>query len=290
MSFVLAKILWSLARPSMLLLLAGWAGLVLLWCGRRRLGRALMAAMLSCLMLVVLLPLDQWVLMPLEDRFPPLRNPPAHIDGIIALGGAVDTELTEARGLPALNDAAERMTTFVALARRHPEALLAFAGGNGLVVHGRLSETDVARQLFEQLGLTRPVIYDDASRNTYENARMLRARISPRPGETWVLITSASHMPRAVGAFRKQGWAVLPCPVAYKTGHKLSIAYQEALPAKLGLLDLAAHEWAGLVAYWLLGRTDALFPDRQRPGGSAPSVDGTTASMTVGDRNGGRTT
>ena len=260
MDFIISKVLWIVLRPSTLLLLVGWIGILCIWRGRRPFGLALITVMLACFLVILLLPVNQWLLFPLEDRFPPVTNPPSHVHGIIVLGGAVDTELTEAHGMPALNDAAERMTTFVALARRYPEARLAFAGGSGLLVHGRLSEADVARGLFDQLGMSRPVIYDNRSRNTYENAVLLRDRVSPQRGETWILITSASHMPRAVGIFRKLGWPVLPWPVAYKTAHTLSVEYQQALPARLGELDWAAHEWLGLIAYWLLGRTSSLLP------------------------------
>jgi len=186
--------------------------------------------------------------------------------------------LTEAHGMPALNEAAERMTTFVALAQRYKEARLAFAGGSGLLMHGHLYEADVAKQLFEQLGMSRPVIYDNRSRNTYENAVLLRDLVSPQPGEIWILITSASHMPRAVGIFRKLGWPVLAWPVAYKTAHTPSVEYQEALPARLGELDWAAHEWIGLIAYWLLGRTSELLPG---PARSALHLDAAEADAAV---------
>ena len=272
MDFIVSKLVWIVVRPSTVLLLIGCVGLMSIWAGKRRFGLWLVAAMLGSFLLILAVPLNQWLLAPLEDRFPPLAAPPARVDGIIVLGGAVDTELTEAHGIPALNDAAERMTTFVALARRYPEARLAFAGGNGLLVHGHLREADVARQLFDQLGLARPVVYDNRSRNTYENALELREQLAPKPGETWVLITSAAHMPRSVGIFRKLGWPVLPWPVAYKTGPAFSIAFQEALPAKLGELDGATHEWLGLLAYRLLGRTDALLPGPAQPGNGRSSL------------------
>lgn len=276
MGFVVGKVLWIVLRPSAALLLLGCIGLIAVWLGRRRLGLPLLAAMLGCLLLVLVLPIGQWLLRPLEDRFPPPPRPPVRVDGIVVLGGAVDTELTEAHGIPALNDTAERMTTFVALARRYPEARLAFSGGSGLLLHGHLSEADVARQLFNQLGLDRPVVYEGASRNTYENAVALRARLSPNPSETWVLITSASHMPRAAGTFRRLGWPVLPWPVAYKTGHTVATGYQQGLPAKLGELDWATHEWAGLLAYRLLGRTDALFPGQVRSLQTSPGASDVT--------------
>jgi uncharacterized SAM-binding protein YcdF (DUF218 family) len=76
----------------------------------------------------------------------------------------------------------------------------------------------------------------------------------------WLLVTSASHMPRAVGLFRKAGWPVVPWPVAYKTGHSPKVQLTREFGDKFMHFDWAAHEWVGLVSYWLMGRTDALFP------------------------------
>jgi len=103
-------------------------GAVLLWFGCRKAGRALVSLGSAGFALVVLLPVDQWLLAPLEDRFPP---PPAgeHYDGILVLGGALESAMTADRGIPSLNAAAERLTSFVMLAREHPQARLVFTGG-----------------------------------------------------------------------------------------------------------------------------------------------------------------
>ncbi len=262
--FLLGKLLWILLRPSSLLLVLGLAGFACV-IGRRRRGALIfLGVSLGGMTLVTILPVGLLLLAPLEDRFPRIATPPPDVAGIIVLGGAVDTELTAAHGMPALNDAAERMTTLVALARRYPKAQLAFTGGNGRLLHGDLTESDVARQLFAPLGLDPARIrFEDRSRTTYENAVMLKAALHPAVGERWVLITSAWHMPRAVGLFRHAGWDVLPWPVAYKTAFTPDVLILGGLPDRLGMLDLAAHEWTGLLAYRLLGRTDALFPAPQ---------------------------
>ena len=261
MPFVIAKAAEAVAHPSVLLLLCASAGLALLLRRRSRAGLALLAFPIAFALLLILLPLDSWLLEPLEDRFPPLRVLPPHVTGIVCLGGAVDPELTEARGLPSLNDAAERMTAFVTLALARPEARLAFTGGSGRVFRGRLSEADVARQLFDGLGLAgRAVTYENRSRTTSENAVDLAALLHPRPGETWILVTSAAHMPRAMGAFRAAGWPVLADPVGYKTAHSLVVELAPTLPQRLDRIDAAAHEWVGLLIYRLSGRTERLLP------------------------------
>ncbi|MGE5548710.1 MAG: YdcF family protein [Solirubrobacterales bacterium] len=259
LAFTLSKLLWVMARPSSILLILLLVGLAL---GRRRAGRGLALAAALALAAIAVLPLGEWIAQPLENRFPLPADMPAHVDGILVLGGAVDPGMTEARGLPALRDSAARMTTFVALARRYPNARLAFTGGNGGLTPGALTEAEVAAQLFESLGLDRSrVVYENRSRNTWENAVLTRELMAPRAGETWILVTSALHMPRSVGCFRRAGWPVVPYPAHYQTRphHRPSLEGID-LADELVLLDRATHEWMGLLAYHVMGRTEAWFP------------------------------
>jgi uncharacterized SAM-binding protein YcdF (DUF218 family) len=258
--FVVSKLLWFLAAPSMVLLLLAWAGLLLLR-RHRRLGQLCLVVSLGSLTLIAFLPIGPIMLAPLENRFPPLTTLPANVTGIIVLGGAVDPDISQARGIPTLNADAERMTALVYLARQYPNARLAFTGGNGALVHGSMAEADVARQLFTELGADQSrIVYESQSRNTYENAVLLKALLKPQPGQLWLLVTSAWHMPRAVGLFRRAGWSVLPYPVAYRTAPDLLTAFHATFPQRLEMVDIATHEWIGLIAYWLLGRTSAIFP------------------------------
>ena len=231
------------------------------WTRRLALGRRLLLAGLLGLVLLMALPVGNWLLLPLEERIPPVARAPDRVDGIIVLSGALEPALTEERGIPSLNAAAERMTTFVALARRYPEARLVFTGGSGSLAPGTLSEADVARTLLAELGVAPGrVVFEDRSRNTYENAVFSRALVRPQPGQRWILITSASHMPRSLGIFREIGWPVISWPVGYKSGRSLAIWYNSSVGQRLDEVDWAVHEWVGLVAYWLMGRSSAILP------------------------------
>ncbi len=259
-SYVLSKVLWFPLRPGTFALLLGCVGLWAVW-RRRRWGRWPLLAALGFYLVVLATPVSQWMLIPLEERFPRPASPPAQVDGIVVLGGAVDQNLTEARGIPALNGAAERLTEPLALARRYPQARLVFTGGQGSLVHGGLTEADVVRRLWTALGLPpERVTYEDAARNTYQNAVLTHALVRPAPGETWLLVTSASHMPRSVGVFRRAGWSIRPWPVNYRTGRSLAAWYDAPFPERLGQFETALREWIGLVAYRLMDRTDAVFP------------------------------
>ena len=260
-TYIISKILWFPARPGHFALLVGAIGLAMVWRGRR-FGRWLILACLAFFFVLIATPISQFILLPLEDRFPRPAEAPAHVDGIVVLGGAVDQNITEARGIPAINGAAERMTETVALARRFPEARIVFTGGQGSLVHGGLTEADVARLFFENLGLSGSrVIYETAARNTHQNAILTRNLVQPKPNEVWLLVTSASHMPRAMGVFRKAGWqGIIAWPVNYRTGHSLAALYDAPFPERLGQFEWGFREWLGLISYRLMGRTDALLP------------------------------
>jgi uncharacterized SAM-binding protein YcdF (DUF218 family) len=227
----------------------------------RRAGAILLGIGVIGFAAVLLLPVDFWLLRPLEDRFQPQL--PSHVDGVVVLGGAISEEVSADRGMPLLNRDADRLTAFVTFAQRFPEARLVFAGGPPVSpTNGQFSEAEASRLLLRQLGVSPGrVLYDDKSQTTWGNALNSLALAAPKTGETWVLITSASHMPRAVGAFHAAGWPpLLPWSVAYRTTKAGWPPTLRPMGAKLAAIDLAAHEWAGLVGYWLQGRTNQLFP------------------------------
>ncbi len=218
MTFLFFKLVWLLVSPDNLLVLTLGLGTLLLFTTRRRAGRLLVGSAALAALVVLLLPVGDRLLRPLENRFPPPDAPPRPVHGIVVLGGGQDQWLTQGRGQPALNAAAERLTEAVALARRHPAAKVVFTGGSGNLLDQNLKEADTARAVFESLGLSGDrVLYEAESRDTWENALFAMRLVRPGPAENWLLVTSAAHMPRAVGAFRQAGWRVIPWPVDYET-------------------------------------------------------------------------
>ena len=231
-----------------------WVGLILRC---RRI--VLLGAML--LTICLLLPVGSWAINPLEDRFPAVTQPPARVDGIIVLGGAIDDITSQDRQTPTLTGAANRLTTFLILAKLYPNARLVFTGGSGDLVQGVATEAPFARDFLASLGLPpERVVYEQSSRTTWENAVEVNHLVQPKPGEVWVLLTSAAHMPRSMGVFRAAGWRnMLAWPVGYRSRDHIS-AWAPGLGEQLAVLDLAVHEWQGLVAYWLQGQSSAVFP------------------------------
>jgi uncharacterized SAM-binding protein YcdF (DUF218 family) len=99
------------------------------------------------------------------------------------------------------------------------------------------------------------------SRTTAEDALYSAALLKPKTDERWLLITAAMHMPRAVGCYRVAGFQVEPYPVEFMTrGRSGPFALFATGSSALVQFDRAAKEWIGLIAYRLMGKTDALFP------------------------------
>jgi uncharacterized SAM-binding protein YcdF (DUF218 family) len=259
-TFVVSKLLWPVVAPGNFLLLVLVAGAVCMRWSRGRRGFGLVAAATAGFLVIAVLPIGQWLVAPLENRFPTIAAPP-RVDGIVVLGGSIDPGLSQARGQVAIVAAAARVTEAVALARRFPAARVLISGGDAAIFPDGLSEATATRRLLIELGVAAERIeVESKSRNTYENAVMSYAAARPRPGETWLLLTSAMHMPRSVGCFRHAGWTITPYPVDYRTPTTIGTPPGLLLADGLGLVNFAVKEWLGLAAYYALGRTDALFP------------------------------
>jgi uncharacterized SAM-binding protein YcdF (DUF218 family) len=261
MFFIVSKTLGFFASPSNLLVCLGLAGLLLGLTRWRGIGRGLTAASLVLLGVAGLSPLGNWLIAPLEDRFPAWDAGRGAPDGIVVLGGAISPELSLARGGPYLNESAERITAVAALARTYPQARILYSGGTGRFILGKGAEAEIAASLFESIGLPRErLILEGRSRNTVENAKFSRTLAAPKPSERWLLVTSAYHMPRAMGLFRAAQFPVEAYPVDWRTAAGDGLFPFEAVSVGLRRTDTAVREWVGLVVYRLTGRTQTLFP------------------------------
>ncbi|WP_089025347.1 YdcF family protein [Bradyrhizobium mercantei] len=259
MFFVLSKTLGIMLLPVNFLIGLGVFGGVLLLTRFARLGRRLMVAALLLLAICGFSPLGNVLIATLEQRFPPWDASRGAPDGIIVLGGSIDADLSVAHGTPVVRSAADRVIAAAALARRYPNARLVFTGGSANLISNDAREADYAAEMFESLGIPKSrLTIERRSRNTVENAEFSKALVDPKPGERWLLVTSAYHMPRSVGLFRKAGFNVEAYPVDWRVGDVFS-------PVTLAIeglsrTDLGTREWIGLVAYHLACKTDDLLP------------------------------
>lgn len=261
MFFYLSKIFWFFAQPLNFAIFLLAAGLVFSLFGQRRMFRISVLASLLILALSTWTSLGSLMLNPLEERFPRPAQP-ANVAGIVVLGGGFEGAINLARGGYELNSGGDRFVETAILARRYPEAKIVISGGSGALMLDGEGDADTAPRLLEALGVSRErMILENQSRNTFENAEFSKELVTPGPDETWLLVTSAFHMPRSIALFAKAGFPVVAWPVDYRTSGQEGIGLFTDNPAdSLQNTTMAMREWIGLWAYWLSGRIDAPFP------------------------------
>ena len=262
MFFVLSKTIGIALLPANFLILIGLVGAILLATRGARLGRKLVIASVVLVAVCGFSPLGNLLLHPLEARFPPWDPARGAPDGIVVLGGGIDADLSMSHGRAVYTRAADRLVEAAALARQYPNARIIYSGGSANLIDADAREADYAAAIFERLGVARDrLTMERRSRNTKENAEFSKLLAAPKSGERWLLLTSAFHMPRSVGIFRKVGFAVEPYPVDWRTGGPGDLlTFSPFALDGLQRTDIAAREYLGLAAYWISGRTSELFP------------------------------
>ena len=219
-------------------------------------GRRVIYAAAVYVLVHLILPIDLWAERPLEERFPPITLPD-RIDGIVVLEGGTEAGVLLSRGAFPQDTAVLRLIAAGNLFRRFPNARFIHSGRLG----ARAQTTEaVGRAVFGDLGIDPArVTTENKSANTWQNILFSKELAQPKEGENWILVTSAVHMPRAMGVAQHLGWKLIPWPSDYIT-RKVEFPWMHLPEDRMRYLRGALHEWAGLLAYRLAGRTDTLFP------------------------------
>lgn len=265
--FLLSKIFWLVAQPLSLAFFAALVGLLTTAAGLGRTGAAFGLLCVLVLFVSLFTTTGSYFLQTLEDRFPRPAEPPASLSCIIVLGGAFENEVMASRGGIEFNQAADRFIETAALAKRYPEARILVSGGDGSfsgAYDGDAKASDAFFAAFD-IGLGR-LIREDQSRTTFENARNTQDLLATNGLSNCALVTSAFHMPRSIGLFRKLGLTVTPWPTDYRTTGTVELGLDFTQPSlNAQLTTTAVREWIGLAAYYYGGRTDSLLPGATQP-------------------------
>ena len=260
--FVLSKLGWIVLRPETLLTLLFLWALVSVWRNRPRAAGRTLTLAVGLTLLIGVFPLGTLIVSPLERSYPadpPLEQPV----GIIVLGGAEDPG-PDFAGYPAeVNEAGDRLIAAIELARRFPDAVVLYSGGTATVTPSPSGAFEVGPDILRKLGLEETrLIVESQSRTTAENAVLSLTLASDIGDGHWVLVTSAFHMPRAMGSFCAAGWRNM---IAYPTDFRADTFWDDVgwdLAKHLEALNIAVKEWVGLFAYRMTGRVGDAFPAR----------------------------
>lgn len=260
MFFVISKIGWLAIQPLGLIALCFLAVLPLTFMRRRWPAAVFAIAGLTVALIGSQTNVGRLLLQPLENRFPrPVGMPaPSDVAGIIVLGGGFDGHVTRLRGGFELGESGDRFVEAVLLARRYGDAPVVVSGGEASLIGTTEGDASIAERFFEAFGIGRDrLILERESLNTYENAALTKEVLPANAAGQWLLVTSAFHMPRAVGAFRKQGVDVLPWPVDYRTGGREPLKFGRDDPIQaFAELSMAMREWIGYRVYAGTGRIE----------------------------------
>ncbi|CAH0525590.1 envelope biogenesis factor ElyC [Vibrio hippocampi] len=244
--FELKKIVSAFLMPLPALLIIGFLGLALImFTSRRKFGCLVVLLSLTGILLISIQPISNRLLLPLERQysaFLPVNEP---IDYVMVLGHAhvVDSSIPPTSELSPT--ALTRLAEGIRILRMYPNAKLILSG------YGRHSETSHARMMAKvalALGVSKPnIVLLETAKDTWEEARLATAYVQD---SNLVLVTSASHMPRAMNEFTQAGLKPYPAPTNYIASKHLLNGWERYLPDSqyLAQTELYWHETLG--SHW----------------------------------------
>ncbi len=253
-----------------LMMIGGWMARGYKW--GRKWGQRVLGGGIGLLILCGFFPIGHNLLVYQENQYPVMTQFPPKVDGIIVLGGSIDLDKSVSRGQGQLNEHAPRITEMIVLARQYPRAQIIFTGGNGSLRQSASSEAVEMTKLLNRIGFeSGRILYEDQSRNTYENMVFSKNMIKPRTGDVWLLVTSAFHMRRSSLIFMSNDWAIIPYPAGYLTnGHYQFIPNFQVLE-NMYKLQIVAKEMIGIMAYTLTGKIK--LNEKSDSSSFAPDID-----------------
>jgi len=259
--FYLSKNIWTVTSPDSLFIILLTFSLLLFFFKQTKKATLLLGLLTFFTLLLSFFSVGDWMLYPLENRFQHNPNLPEKIDGIIVLGGSIIPDRSIEWQQLETNHFHERLSSFIQLSQLYPDARLVFSGGNASTDKDSPTEAQIAETYFLKSGISpERLLIERTSRNTAENVSYSKRLANPQSSEAWLMITTAYHMPRAIGIFCQQNWKVIPYPVDHKTLPSKLYQPEFSLIEHANHLVLASHEWLGLLAYFLSGKTHQLFP------------------------------
>jgi len=255
MSFYLSKILWIIFNPLNMLLFFLFFGFILSFFSNKIFSKIFYSLTLVFFTIIAVIPTGAFMIYQLEKKYHVLESLPNKLDGILILSGATDPVLTKEYNQISLNGSAERLTESIQLMKKYSHTKIIFSGGSGSI-HHNFTHSEAAKLFFTNFEINLDnIIYENKSRNTYENILFSKKIAEPTINEKWLVVTSAYHMSRALNVADKLGWKFIPYAVDFKLEKKFSWQPSIAFLGNMFLFQQGTHEWVGSIAYFWMGRS-----------------------------------
>ena len=258
MSFYLSKILWMIISPLNILLIFLFFGFILSFFSNKIFSIIFYSLTLVFFIIIAVAPTGAFMIYQLEKKYHELESLPNKLDGILILSGATNPVLTREYNQISLNGSAERLTESIKLMKKYSNAKIIFSGGSGSIYHN-VTHAEAAKLFFTNFEINLDnIIYENKSRNTYENILFSKKIAKPTINEQWLVVTSAFHMSRALNVADKLGWEFIPYAVDFKLKKFFSWQPSIAFLRNIFLFEQGAHEWLGLIAYFWMERSSKI--------------------------------
>ena len=260
MSFYLSKNLFLILNPFNIFIFVTLLSIFLYFVKLRGLSLIIFLINFVFIALISFLPIGSYLIYNIEKEYHSYIKPPDQVDGILILGGATNPLLYNEYDQISLNGSSERLVESVFIIKKFDKAKVIFSGGSGFLNRSGFDNAQVAKSFYKKIGIEiDKIIFEDNSRNTYENIIYSKKIANPKINENWLLITSASHMKRALLIADKNNWDLIPYAVDFKNIKEFKLIPNLNLLSNLNSFQQGSHEWLGLVSYYLMGRTDKVF-------------------------------
>ena len=260
MTFYLSKLLWMLFNPFNLIILLFFSSLIFSFLRLKIISRIFYIFAIFLFFVTGFLPTGSYLNYLLEKKYHSFDMYSLNIDGILVLSGATDPKLSEEYNQVILNESAERLTQTVFLLNKYPNAKIVFSGGSSLIEFSDLNHSNIAKKFFENMNVNSTnIYYETKSRNTFENILLSKKIAKPDKNESWLIVTSAFHMHRALAIAKHLDWNFIPYPTDFRQSKKFKWKISFNILSNLNDFEKSSHEWIGLISYYLLGRSSYIF-------------------------------
>tara|TARA_B100000945_G_scaffold311349_1_gene304456 strand:- start:1379 stop:2167 length:789 start_codon:yes stop_codon:yes gene_type:complete len=259
--FYFSKKLWFYFNPVNIFLFLLFVGIIFNFT-KKRLHKFVNLIIFILFIIIVILPTGKYFLWKLEGSYSIPRTFNKEVDGILILGGGMNEFLTYQYDQMNLNDNVDRLTESIYLMRKFPNAKVIFSGGVATLSKPKLTGADVAKIFYKRMGVNiENIIFENKSRNTYENFLFSKKFIDINKNKNWLLVTSASHMKRAMNVAEKLDLNFEAYPVDFNLEKEFETNewYSASYPSNIKYFHLAAHELAGSIIYYLTGKSSKIF-------------------------------
>ena len=256
--FYISKIIWFLLSPINLILVLLSLVFIFNLINFNRLSKFFFFLTLLFFLISGILPIGSYLGYVLEKKYHFSNYYPNQVDGILILGGATDPYLSDKYNQVILNDSGERLIESVLLINKYPDAKIIFSGGSGSLFYPELDHATVAKKFFENMEINNNIIYEEQSRNTFENILYSKTIVMPKDSENWLLVTSAFHLNRSLAVASKLDWKLIPYATDFRHPKKFTWKVSFNFLSNFSEFDHSTHEWIGIIYYYFMGRLDSL--------------------------------